>query len=110
MTATLRFVELAAAVDEPVAPSRLVDVGWHEFILCTRDYMAYCTELGGYVYHVPDSPGDTGDQTAYQRTRELLTERHGPLDERLWPTAGADCGVCKAGECEAGKCKADCKS
>ena len=110
MAETLRFVALAAATDVPVGPSRLVDVGWHEFILFTRDYMAYCAELGGYVHHVPDSPGDTSDPTAYRRTRELLTERHGPLDERLWPAVGADCGDCKAGECEAGKCTADCKN
>ena len=40
MVETLRFVDLAATTDVAVAPSRLVDVGWHEFILFTRDYMA----------------------------------------------------------------------
>lgn len=54
---TLKFLEVAAAADEPVAPSRLVGVGWHHFILFTRDYMAHCAELGGYVHHVPDAPG-----------------------------------------------------
>lgn len=110
MTETLRFVQLAAAVDEPVVPSRLVDVGWHEFILFTRDYIAHCAELGGYVHHVPDTSDAIGDPTAYQRTRELLTERHGPLDERLWPPVGADGGDCTAGECQTGACTADCKS
>lgn len=110
MVETLRFVRLAAATEQPVAPSRLVDVGWHEFILFTRPYMAFCAELGGYVHHVPDDPDGGGDPTAYQRTRRLLAEAHGPLDDQLWPAAGADCGDCEAGECEAGSCTADCKS
>jgi hypothetical protein len=110
MFETLRFVRLAASTDEPVAPSRLVDVGWHHFILFTREYTAFCAELGGYVHHVPDRPDGGTDPSAYERTRRLLTRRHGRLDERLWPAAGADCGDCEAGKCEAGKCTSSCKS
>jgi hypothetical protein len=35
-------------------PSQAVDVVWHEFILFTRDYDAFCRAvLGRYLHHVP---------------------------------------------------------
>src|SRR5215471_14681319 len=35
-------------------PSQVVDVAWHEFILFTRDYQAFCQRgLGGFLHHVP---------------------------------------------------------
>ena len=110
MADTLKFVTLAATSAQPVVPTRLIDVGWHEFILHTRDYTEFCAKIGGYVHHVPIRGASTGNGDVYEATRRLLTERHGPLDPRLWPDLGADCGDCKAGECEAGKCTADCKS
>ena len=110
MAETLGFIELAASVDESVAPSKLVDVGWHHFILFTRDHVDYCAGLGGYVHHVPDRPGDGGNGDAYERTRNLLADRHGSVDERLWPRVGGGSGDCEAGKCEASKCTSDCKS
>lgn len=35
-------------------PTARVDVLWHEFILFTRDYHAFCERLGGYVHHAPE--------------------------------------------------------
>lgn len=32
-------------------PSNHVDEMWHEFILSTRDYVAFCDLLGGYIHH-----------------------------------------------------------
>lgn len=35
-------------------PSRVVDVAWHEFILSTRAYQAFCQEtLGRFLHHTP---------------------------------------------------------
>ena len=35
-------------------PSQAVDVAWHEFILFTREYDAFCrASLGRYLHHVP---------------------------------------------------------
>lgn len=35
-------------------PSQAVDAAWHEFILFTRDYDAFCrATLGRYLHHVP---------------------------------------------------------
>jgi hypothetical protein len=46
-------------------PSRAVDVAWHEMILMTRTYHAFCDRaFGHYLHHTPDSvlkePLDTG--------------------------------------------------
>ncbi len=36
------------------APSKDVDVAWHEFILFTRDYAAFCrVHFGFFIHHVP---------------------------------------------------------
>jgi hypothetical protein len=35
-------------------PSQVVDVAWHEFILFTREYRAFCQRgLGRFLHHVP---------------------------------------------------------
>lgn len=37
-------------------PSTLADEMWHEFLLHTRDYAAFCdTAFGRFVHHVPES-------------------------------------------------------
>ena len=37
-------------------PSRAVDVAWHEMILMTRTYHAFCDRaFGHYLHHTPDS-------------------------------------------------------
>lgn len=103
MEETLKFLEVAASSDQPVAPSRTVDIGWHHFILCTRDYRDYtATHLGRFIHHVPDGrdgdaadtgTGDVGSDDTYAGTRRRIGDRFGPLDPTLWPaqTALADC-------------------
>lgn len=37
-------------------PSRVVDDLWHEFMLASRDYTAFCKRaFGGYLHHTPDT-------------------------------------------------------
>src|SRR5262245_16072667 len=52
-------------------PSKAVDALWHEFILHTRTYHAFCKEaFGAYFHHVPAAqmrPGVSSD-TAMRRT------------------------------------------
>ncbi|SDY81814.1 hypothetical protein SAMN05661080_04705 [Modestobacter sp. DSM 44400] len=99
----VKYLTIATDCDQPVVPSRAVDVAWHTFILFTRDYAAFCTEtFGRFVHHQPTEPG-AGDPDAYPRTHALLADRFGPPDPRLWPAAGA------GGDCQTeGNCKADC--
>lgn len=57
-------------------PSHAVDVAWHEFILMTRHYHAFCNEaLGRYLHHAPDSTlPDHALGDALRRTLEVLEE------------------------------------
>jgi hypothetical protein len=57
-------------------PSRAVDVAWHEMILMTREYHAFCERaFGGYLHHSPDSTLATPMPELYARTL-AITDRH----------------------------------
>ncbi|WP_445548744.1 glycine-rich domain-containing protein, partial [Frankia sp. CiP1_Cm_nod2] len=49
---------LAASARNPgvgLAPSRLVDIGWHVFVLDTREYAVFCDQVAGrFIHHVPN--------------------------------------------------------
>ena len=49
-----RFFYLCAVSDAPIAPSEKIDEMWHNFILFTADYAAFCrTEIGYFIHHRP---------------------------------------------------------
>jgi hypothetical protein len=78
---------IAASGQQPgqsLAPSKLVDYGWHAFILHTVDYARFCEQaVGRFVHHVP--------------TDEDAIEAAGyTVDHELWGSA-ADCNQCHAG-------------
>lgn len=65
MDAALGFLERCANTpQEKHVPSPREDIGWHTFLLYTRDYAAFCTRIrGDFIHHVP-TDGDkqaTGD-------------------------------------------------
>ncbi|MEV6906663.1 hypothetical protein [Amycolatopsis sp. NPDC051071] len=42
-----------------LAPSDPVGIGWHTFVLHTRDYADFCARIAGrFLHHVPTSDGD----------------------------------------------------
>jgi len=89
----LKFVATAATnPGSRIAPSRVVDEGWHALILHTRLYEQLCTELGGgLVHHYPERPDPSrfsGAVVAY--TLSLMEYTGYPADPRLWgdPTSG----------------------
>jgi hypothetical protein len=49
------FLAYLAGRQRPVAmPSQVVDDLWHEFILYTRNYQAFCQQaFGGFMHHTP---------------------------------------------------------
>jgi hypothetical protein len=67
-------------------PSMLVDDMWHEFLLHTRDYAAFCDAvLGQFLHHEPES-AMTPDQAAANRSdRLLVTLRLARQDEDCGP-------------------------
>jgi hypothetical protein len=90
----LKFLDLSAEMtsrgdDRRLVPSVQVDAAWHAFILHTRAYAQFCeSAYGTYLHHdptSPDEPVELGGVLEYLRTRVLMEERYGGLDEELWP-------------------------
>lgn len=51
------------------SPSRMIDEGWHNFILFTRDYTAFCDKFfGRFIHHQPNTAGEAPDRERPRRT------------------------------------------
>jgi hypothetical protein len=93
--------------DAPLAPSELVDIGWHTFILHTREYVAFCERVAGeFLHHVPtgqddpDAHGERAHATLVRTVRAI--ERAGfTVDAALWPAVTDKCTV-KCSPCHNG--------
>jgi hypothetical protein len=71
-----RFIALCVTTPQPLAPPRIVDQAWHQFILTTRDYFYFCDRhCGRYVHHQPADPfAAAKDYSAERRRTRLLAE------------------------------------
>ena len=82
----------------PYAPSRLVDIAWHAFILYTMDYANFCqVNFGRFLHHIPDDePGavlKAADEVNYlARTVDAMTTNGITVIEAAWP-GRADCHI-----------------
>jgi hypothetical protein len=71
MEEALDFLDECAAAGHELEPSKTADKAWHQFILHTRDYEAYCLErFGRFIHHTPYEPrrrrgGCSGANGAY---------------------------------------------
>ncbi|HEX5407925.1 MAG TPA: hypothetical protein VFX16_37135 [Pseudonocardiaceae bacterium] len=83
---------------EKLSPSKLVDIGWHTFILYTREYADYCERVaGGFIHHEPhDTPGAAGDTTcSVARTLAAISAAGYVPDAELWAAGdSAKCSDC----------------
>ncbi|WP_433374018.1 glycine-rich domain-containing protein [Actinoplanes sp. CA-142083] len=101
---TLAFLKACVTATEPIGPSELVDIGWHTFILYTREYAEFCERIAGrFIHHVPDDE-PTGDEWPTVPKANLAVtvaaiRRAGYMvDAKLWSmTTSADCTQCHAG-------------
>jgi hypothetical protein len=51
----LAFLFTCAGSAKPLAPSPEVDLGWHTFLLYTKEYAAFCDRVAGrFIHHMPD--------------------------------------------------------
>ena len=54
-------------------PSRVADDAWHEFILMTRLYHAFCDKAyGRYLHHTPDAVSEKPIRPALPKTLEVI--------------------------------------
>ena len=98
MRQTLAFLYACAKnPDAGLAPSRTVDVGWHTFILHTREYAEFCERVAGrFIHHKPEDGALEVHRPAVATTLAAMRELGLTVDDELWPVAG-DCSQCHAG-------------
>lgn len=99
----LKFVATAATrrpAGPGLAPSRVVDEGWHALILHTQTYARLCDRLGGrFVHHVPQPPDPTRSPGILDRTTAAIEAAGFTVDVDLWMSA-ADRTVVVAAACQ----------
>ncbi|MET7640417.1 hypothetical protein [Streptomyces sp. NPDC005438] len=78
-----------------LSPSPLVDIGWHTFILHSREYSEFCDEVAGhFIHHVPENesnppPGDPDE--IRRRTMKAIEECGYRVDPELWASLDHKC-------------------
>lgn len=86
--------------DARIAPSRVVDEGWHALILHTALYAQMCEQLGGFVHHYPERPDpERWDPRVIDRTTSLIEEAGFTVDYDLWTAPGKEL-VSVAADCQ----------
>ncbi|WP_433363928.1 glycine-rich domain-containing protein [Streptosporangium sp. CA-115845] len=104
MEQALAFLATCAAnPGAGLGPSDTVDIGWHTFILYTREYAEFCQRAAGrFIHHAPDdNPDDSGTGTGLAATIEAMEAAGYRVDPMVWPTA-AECSSGKCNQCYAG--------
>lgn len=81
----IAFVATAAAGAEGIAPSRVVDEGWHALVLDTQLYERLCDRVGGFVHHQPERSGAAGYDPAWlAHTMDAIRTAGFEVDADLW--------------------------
>lgn len=104
MDQALGFLQLCAVEpDEAYGPSPLVDIGWHTFILYTREYAEFCNRVAGFfIHHVPTDNESEGSSLGHGLETASAMRAHGiAADADLWPS-GAECSHKKCYSCTTG--------
>ncbi|MEV0701671.1 hypothetical protein AB0I53_27675 [Saccharopolyspora sp. NPDC050389] len=91
-----------------LAPSKPVDIGWHTFILYTKDYARFCQRVAGHFMHhvpqdVPGAPDHSKDPASVRDvTLESIRQAGYRIDDELWIRDAYSCGGCdEDGNCAA---------
>ena len=96
------FLGLIGKLNKKLTPSLIVDLAWHELILCTRYYHQLCeTQFGRYIHHHPGGE-ERENQQQFLNAIKLYTEHFGKPPSKYWgnlvdniPTS-SDCGPCSS--------------
>lgn len=95
----LAFLAACGKATEALAPSETVDIGWHTFILYTREYAKFCDNIAGrFIHHVPDDENEKTSNMKAQdqigRTVRAIRAAGFYVDEELWVGAHGVLGSC----------------
>lgn len=96
----LRFLYLVSQHPTGMlTPSHRVDLAWHEFILCTRAYSAFCEKhLGRFIHHYPGGL-EAENRRQFHKTLRLYRQQFGIPNRSYWDDGNgleASCGACEA--------------
>lgn len=83
-----------------LGPSPAVDVGWHTFILHTKEYAEFCERVAGrFIHHNPTDDADetVGKYGSIAGTLDAMRAANIPVDEELWKAHAVNCSQCHAG-------------
>ncbi len=102
ITDTISFLTVCATdPHEQFRPSKLVDLGWHQFILNTHDYADFCDRVAGrFIHHVPEeflAPERRATADVLAPTVEAIKSAGLPFHDELWLTGEGRCSQCHAG-------------
>jgi hypothetical protein len=70
-----KFMYLAATSNVMVAPSKIVDVVWHQHLIFTQSYGEFCSILGKQIHHVP-STLDPEEAEKFRRAKEQTKKQY----------------------------------
>ncbi|GAA3032034.1 hypothetical protein [Streptosporangium longisporum] len=107
MEQALAFLAACAARPEArLAPSEIVDIGWHTFILYTKEYADFCQRNAGrFIHHAPtDEEGVGSDGCTAADTVAVMRKLGLPVVRGLWGHAAAceGSGTGKCSQCHQG--------
>ena len=90
---TIKFLALTGN-GMKISPPARIDLGWHNFILHTRDYAAFCQECFGYFIHHEPLSGLTyeGLMLDAAETATLARRVYGELSANWYGERRATCG------------------
>lgn len=80
-------------------PSRLVDLGWHAFLLHTREYAEFCDRIAGrFLHHEPDDGATSVERRSSAEVWHAIIDAGYVVDPEMWAHP-ANCGEvgCGAG-------------
>lgn len=101
MAEALAFLQTCAVnPGAGLGPSPAVDIGWHTFILHTKEYGEFCQHVARrMIHHNPTDAADEkiGKYGTIAATIAAMRAAGIPVDEELWQAHAANCSQCHAG-------------
>ena len=104
MEQALAFLATCAAnPGAGLGPSDTVDIGWHAFLMYTREYAEFSHRIAGrFIHHNPDDvPGDSETGSSLADTIKAMEAAGYRVDPVVWPTS-AECSTSNCNQCYAG--------
>ncbi|MGA5820782.1 hypothetical protein ACPC54_23315 [Kitasatospora sp. NPDC094028] len=83
-----------------MAPSRIVDEGWHALIVHTEAYAELCAREGVFVHHSPGFAPENFAPDILAQTQEAIRAAGFEVDAELWRAPTDDSLVSVAASCQ----------